>query len=254
MASTVADHLLERLRDWGVDTVFGYPGDGINGLLAAWGRADDRPRFVQAGTRRWRRSRRSATPSSPAGSGSAWRPRGRARSTCSTGCTTPSSTTCRWWRSSGRPTAVAMGGVVPAGGRPAQPVQGRRERLRADGDRARAAARTCWTGRSAPRWPARPDRADHPGRRAGAGVLARRRTSSRWCPPASGCEWPTVAPDDAGRAPRRGRAQRRVEGRDAGRLRAPRGARAELEQVADLLGAGVAKALLGKDVLSDELP
>jgi pyruvate dehydrogenase (quinone) len=33
-----------------------------------------------------------------------------------------------------------------------------------------------------------------------------------------------------------------------------RGAAAELEQVADLLGAGVAKALLGKDVLSDELP
>ena len=33
-----------------------------------------------------------------------------------------------------------------------------------------------------------------------------------------------------------------------------RGARAEIEQVAELLGAGVAKALLGKDVLSDELP
>ncbi len=33
-----------------------------------------------------------------------------------------------------------------------------------------------------------------------------------------------------------------------------RGAREELDQVADLLGAGVAKALLGKDVLSDELP
>ncbi len=33
-----------------------------------------------------------------------------------------------------------------------------------------------------------------------------------------------------------------------------RGAAAEVEQVADLLGAGVAKALLGKDVLSDELP
>ena len=33
-----------------------------------------------------------------------------------------------------------------------------------------------------------------------------------------------------------------------------RGARAELEQVAELLGAGVAKPLLGKDVLSDELP
>ena len=37
MAPTVADYLLERLREWGVDTVFGYPGDGINGLLAALG-------------------------------------------------------------------------------------------------------------------------------------------------------------------------------------------------------------------------
>ena len=48
MASTVADHVLDRLRAWGVDTVFGYAGDGINGLLAAWGRAADGPRFVQA--------------------------------------------------------------------------------------------------------------------------------------------------------------------------------------------------------------
>ena len=46
--STVADHLLGRLRDWNVDTVFAYPGDGINGLLAAWGRADNQPQFVQA--------------------------------------------------------------------------------------------------------------------------------------------------------------------------------------------------------------
>jgi pyruvate dehydrogenase (quinone) len=48
MSQTVADHLLDRLRQWGVQQVFGYPGDGINGLLAAWGRADDRPQFVQA--------------------------------------------------------------------------------------------------------------------------------------------------------------------------------------------------------------
>jgi pyruvate dehydrogenase (quinone) len=46
--STVADFLLGRLRQWGVRTVFGYPGDGINGLLAAWGRADNDPAFVQA--------------------------------------------------------------------------------------------------------------------------------------------------------------------------------------------------------------
>ncbi|MFF1561463.1 thiamine pyrophosphate-requiring protein [Streptomyces sp. NPDC058279] len=44
----VSDHLLERLRAWGVEHVFAYPGDGINGLLGAWGRADDKPRFIQA--------------------------------------------------------------------------------------------------------------------------------------------------------------------------------------------------------------
>lgn len=39
----VADHVLERLRDWEVEYGFSHPGDGINGLLAAWGRAGDRP-------------------------------------------------------------------------------------------------------------------------------------------------------------------------------------------------------------------
>ncbi|MET7441884.1 thiamine pyrophosphate-requiring protein, partial [Streptomyces sp. NPDC005568] len=48
MSTKVADHVLQRLREWGVEQVFGYPGDGINGLLAAWGRAEDRPRFVQS--------------------------------------------------------------------------------------------------------------------------------------------------------------------------------------------------------------
>src|SRR6476661_4306633 len=47
-AQTVADHLLERLRDWGVEHVFAFPGDGINGLLAAFGRADNTPKFVQS--------------------------------------------------------------------------------------------------------------------------------------------------------------------------------------------------------------
>ncbi|MFJ1709318.1 thiamine pyrophosphate-requiring protein [Kitasatospora sp. NPDC088346] len=44
----VSDHILQRLREWEVEHVFAYPGDGINGLLAAWGRADDKPQFVQA--------------------------------------------------------------------------------------------------------------------------------------------------------------------------------------------------------------
>jgi pyruvate dehydrogenase (quinone) len=48
MSNTVSDHVLSRLREWGVEHVFGYPGDGINGLLAAWGRAEDQPRFIQS--------------------------------------------------------------------------------------------------------------------------------------------------------------------------------------------------------------
>ncbi|WNG93184.1 thiamine pyrophosphate-requiring protein [Mycobacterium sp. ITM-2016-00318] len=47
MSQDVADFVLERLRQWGVTQVFGYPGDGINGLVVAFGRADNRPRFVQ---------------------------------------------------------------------------------------------------------------------------------------------------------------------------------------------------------------
>jgi pyruvate dehydrogenase (quinone) len=48
VAETVADAVLGRLRAWNVRQVFGYPGDGINGLLAAWGRADNHPQFIQA--------------------------------------------------------------------------------------------------------------------------------------------------------------------------------------------------------------
>ncbi|MFC6886419.1 MULTISPECIES: thiamine pyrophosphate-requiring protein [Actinomadura] len=48
MTTTVGDHILERLREWGVEQVFGYPGDGINGLVASFGKAGDRPRFIQS--------------------------------------------------------------------------------------------------------------------------------------------------------------------------------------------------------------
>ena len=46
--TTVADQLLTRLREWNVEQVFGYPGDGINGLLGAFSRAENQPRFIQA--------------------------------------------------------------------------------------------------------------------------------------------------------------------------------------------------------------
>ena len=48
MAPTVGDYVLQRLREWGVEQLFGYPGDGINGIITALGRADDQPEFVQA--------------------------------------------------------------------------------------------------------------------------------------------------------------------------------------------------------------
>ncbi|RSN34884.1 thiamine pyrophosphate-requiring protein [Amycolatopsis sp. WAC 04169] len=47
MSETVADHVLTRLREWDVEQVFAYPGDGINGLVTAFGAADNKPRFVQ---------------------------------------------------------------------------------------------------------------------------------------------------------------------------------------------------------------
>ena len=47
MADTVGDFLVKRLTQWGVRRVFGYPGDGINGILTAFGRAPDAIEFVQ---------------------------------------------------------------------------------------------------------------------------------------------------------------------------------------------------------------
>ena len=48
MAQLVADYVLERLREWGVHRLFGYPGDGINGFLGAFDRAGSDPEFIQA--------------------------------------------------------------------------------------------------------------------------------------------------------------------------------------------------------------
>jgi pyruvate dehydrogenase (quinone) len=48
MATTVSDFLLQRLSEWGVERVYGYPGDGINGIMGAFGRIGDRMKFVQA--------------------------------------------------------------------------------------------------------------------------------------------------------------------------------------------------------------
>jgi pyruvate dehydrogenase (quinone)/pyruvate oxidase len=46
MTTTASDLLFDRLIDWGVDTVFGLPGDGINGLMEALRKREDQIRFI----------------------------------------------------------------------------------------------------------------------------------------------------------------------------------------------------------------
>ncbi len=47
MAKTVGDFFVERLHEWGVRRIFGYPGDGINGVFGALQRAKGKIEFVQ---------------------------------------------------------------------------------------------------------------------------------------------------------------------------------------------------------------
>src|ERR671922_2153132 len=47
MAQTAADILIEVLQDWGVDTIFGLPGDGINGIMEALRQRQDKMKFIQ---------------------------------------------------------------------------------------------------------------------------------------------------------------------------------------------------------------
>jgi pyruvate dehydrogenase (quinone) len=47
MAQTVGDFIFSRMREWGVRRVFGYPGDGINGIVSALGRLDGDIDFIQ---------------------------------------------------------------------------------------------------------------------------------------------------------------------------------------------------------------
>ncbi len=47
MAKTVSDFMVQRLYEWGVHRIYGYPGDGINGIMGALARAEDRIKFIQ---------------------------------------------------------------------------------------------------------------------------------------------------------------------------------------------------------------
>jgi len=48
MAISVGQYVMQRMQEWGVARIYGYPGDGINGLLCGLRKNEDRPRFIQA--------------------------------------------------------------------------------------------------------------------------------------------------------------------------------------------------------------
>jgi pyruvate dehydrogenase (quinone) len=253
MASqTVADHLLARLREWGVQHVFGYPGDGINGLLAAWGRADDQPRFVQA------RHEEMA----------AFEAVGYAKFTDRVGfCTATSGPGAIHLLNGLYDAKLDHVPVVAIVGQTARSAMGGSYQQEVDllslfKDVASDYVQMVTVPEQLPNVLDRAIRIAA-GRRAPTAVIIPSDVQElaysppthefKMVPSSLGIDWPTPAPDDA------------AVGRAADLLNAgtkvailagsgARGARAELEQVADLLGAGVAKALLGKDVLSDDLP
>ena len=82
MARIASEALVERLIDWGVDTVFGLPGDGINGIMEGLRRHQDRLKFVLVHHEEAAAFMAVATRRRRGGSVSAWRPRAPAASTC----------------------------------------------------------------------------------------------------------------------------------------------------------------------------
>ncbi|MFD9723012.1 thiamine pyrophosphate-requiring protein [Streptomyces sp. NPDC059072] len=248
----VSDHLLERLRQWDVEYVFAYPGDGINGLLAAWGRAGDRPRFIQA------RHEEMA----------AFQAVGYAKFSHRTGVCAATS----------GPGAIhLLNGLYDAklDHVPVVAVVGQTDRSAMGGAYQQevdllslykdVASDFCEMVTVPQQLPGVLDRAMR--------VAAARHTVTAIIVPADVQDLEYEAPGHAfkmvpssqgmGRfapVPANGEIARCAEVLNAGSKVAmligqgARGARAEVEEVAEILGAGVAKALLGKDVLPDTLP
>ncbi len=248
----VADYLLERLRAWDVTEVFAYPGDGINGILAAWGRADNKPTFIQA------RHEEMA----------AFEAVGYAKFTGKVGV-------CM--ATSGPGAIHLLNGLYDAklDHVPVVAIVGQTNRSAMGGSYQQevdllslfkdVASEYVQMVTVPEQLPGVLDRAIRVAmaERAPTAIIIPADVQEleysapthafKMVPSSLGIEWPTtVANSDA--------IARAAEILNAGSKVAilagqgARGARAELEQVAEILGAGVAKPLLGKDVLSDELP
>ena len=248
----VADYLLERLRDWGVEHVFAYAGDGINGILAAWGRAENRPQFVQARHEEM----------------SAFQAVGYAKFTDRLGVCMATSGPGGIHLLNGLYDAkldhVPVVAIVGQTNRSAMggSYQQEVDLLSLYKDVASDYVQMVTVPEQLPNVLDRAIRTALTQRAPTAVIIPADVQELPYSPPTHefkmvpsslGFVRPQVAPDD-------GAIVRAAEVLNAGQKVAllvgngARGAAAEVEQVAEVLGAGAAKALLGKDVLSDELP
>jgi pyruvate dehydrogenase (quinone) len=248
----VGDNLLERLRAWDVRHVFAYPGDGINGILAAWGRADNQPMFIQ--------SRHEEM--------SAFEAVGYAKFTGRVGV-------CM--ATSGPGAIHLLNGLYDAklDHVPVVAIVGQTNRSAMGGsyqqevdllslykDVASDYVQMVTVPEQLPNVLDRAFRVAMTQHTPTALIIPADVQELEYSPPTHafkmvpsslGIEWPAISPDDA--AIKRA-AEVLNDGTKVAMLvgQGAREARDELVEVADLLGAGAAKALLGKDVLPDELP
>jgi pyruvate dehydrogenase (quinone) len=252
MATTVADYLLQRLRDWNVDQVFAFPGDGINGILGAFGRADDQPAFIQ--------SRHEEM--------SAFEAVGYAKFSGRVGvCMAASGPGAIHLLNGLYDAKLDHVPVVAIVGQTARSAMGGSYQQEVDlltlfKDVASDYLQMVTVPEQLPNVLDRAIKVALSRRAPTAIIIPSDVQELEYTPPGHafkqvpsslGIDWPAVDPDDA--AVRRA-AEILNGGEKVAMLigRGARGAADEVQQVAELLGAGVAKALLGKDVLSDELP
>ena len=252
MSTTVADYLLARLREWGVTHVFGYPGDGINGIIGAFGRSDDQPAFLQ--------SRHEEM--------SAFEAVGYAKFGGGVGvCLATSGPGAIHLLNGLYDAKLDHVPVVAIVGQTARSAMGGSYQQEVDlhslfKDVASDYVQTVNVPEQLPNLLDRAIRVALTRRAPTALIIPADVQELDYEPPGHefkmvpsslGVSWPTAVPDDEA-------VRRAADVLNAGSKVAilvgqgARGARQEVEEVAELLGAGVAKALLGKDVLSDELP
>ena len=252
MSTKVSDHILRRLRDWGVDHVFAYPGDGINGLLAAWGRAENQPRFIQA------RHEEMA----------AFEAVGYAKFSGKVGvCAATSGPGAIHLLNGLYDAKLDHVPVVAIVGQTARTAMGGSYQQEVDllslfKDVASDYCQMVTVPEQLPNVLDRAMRTAYARRTVTAVIIPSDVQELDYTPPTHEFK---MVPSSLGMArytpiPAETELRRAAEVLNDGRRVAilvgqgARGARMEVEQVADLLGAGVAKALLGKDVLPDDLP